>query len=170
LAAWRLGVESTNFTVGFGYDSNGNLTTMPGVTGLTYDVENRLLTASGEQYWYGPDNKRVWLKKSGGTEFLYFYGIGGKRLGVYQKYTYLGSPYLSLVRDEVYFAGKRIKSGAQAVADDRLGSTRKGDGVASRFYPYGEEFGATPTRKFGRSLRRITGMRGRGWIMRINVL
>jgi RHS repeat-associated protein len=135
------GLTNRITTAGFGYDSNGNLSTMPGVSGLTYDVENRLLTASGEQYWYGPDNRRVWLKKSSGTEFFYFYGIGGKRMGVYRKYTYLGSPYLSLERDEVYFAGKRIKSGAQAVAEDRLGSTRKEGTTASRFYPYGEEFG-----------------------------
>ena len=40
--------------------------------------------------------------------------------GVYRKFTYLGSPYLTLVRDEVYFAGKRIRSGGVAVAEDRL--------------------------------------------------
>jgi RHS repeat-associated protein len=135
------GLTNRVSSAGFSYDSNGNMTTMPGVAGLTYDVENRLLTANSEQYWYGPDNKRVWLKKSGGEEQFFFYGIGGQRMGVYRKFTYSGSPYLTLVRDEVYFAGKRIKSGSQAVAEDRLGSTQKGDGVASRFYPYGEEFG-----------------------------
>jgi RHS repeat-associated protein len=135
------GLTNRVATAGFGYDSNGNMTTMPGAAGLTYDSENRLLTANAEQYWYGPDNKRVWLKKSGGEEQFFFYGIGGRRMGVYRKFTYLGSPYLTLVRDELYFAGKRIRSGGVAVAEDRLGSTRKGDGVASRFYPYGEEFG-----------------------------
>jgi len=37
-------------TAGYSYDSNGNLIQMPGVTGMNYDVENRLLTASGDQY------------------------------------------------------------------------------------------------------------------------
>jgi RHS repeat-associated protein len=89
----------------------------------------------------------VWLKKAepNNTEFFYFYGIGGRRMGVYRKFINGGNARLSLERDEVYFAGKRIRSGGYAVAEDRLGSTRKGDGVASKFYPYGEEFGATPT-------------------------
>ena len=34
---------------GFGYDANGNMTQMPGVTGtLTYDVANRLVGVAGE--------------------------------------------------------------------------------------------------------------------------
>jgi RHS repeat-associated protein len=133
------GLTNRITTAGFGYDANGNLTAMPGVTGLTYDVENRLLTANGETYSYGPDNKRVWLRKSSGEEYVYFYGIGGRRMGVYRKV----SSSLALQREEVYFAGKRIRSGAQAVAEDRLGSTRKEGTTASRFYPYGEESGTT---------------------------
>jgi YD repeat-containing protein len=66
------GLTNRISTAGLGYDNNGNMTTMPGVTGQTYDVENRLLTANSEQYWYGPDNKRVWLKKSGGEEQFFF--------------------------------------------------------------------------------------------------
>jgi RHS repeat-associated protein len=136
------GLTNRITTAGYGYDANGNLTTMPGVSGLTYDVENRLLTANSETYSYGPDNRRVWLRKSAGTEYIYFYGITGRRIGVYRKFTNLSLNYLSLERDEVYFAGKRIKSGSLAVTEDRLGSTRKEGGTASKFYPYGEEFGA----------------------------
>lgn len=54
----------TNFT----YDANGNMTTMPqgaGTATLAYDVENRLISSSaGEQYAYGPDNKRIWRRKA----------------------------------------------------------------------------------------------------------
>jgi len=36
---------ATNHIVGYGYDLNGNLTSMPLVT-MSYDVENRLVQAT----------------------------------------------------------------------------------------------------------------------------
>ena len=41
-------------TAGFSYDANGNLTQTPSVSGMSYDVENRLLAATGEHYRHGP--------------------------------------------------------------------------------------------------------------------
>ena len=35
------GLTNRISTASYGYDANGNLTTMPGVSGLAYDVENR---------------------------------------------------------------------------------------------------------------------------------
>ena len=65
-------------------------------------------------------------RAANGVEYFFFYGIGWRRMGVYRRHNFSlpakGSG-LSLERDEVYFAGKRIKSGAQAVAEDRLGET-----------------------------------------------
>jgi hypothetical protein len=50
---------STNQIVGQTYDANGNQLSGPLGT-LTYDPENRLLTATGVQYGYDSANKRVW--------------------------------------------------------------------------------------------------------------
>ncbi len=49
-------------TGGYGYDANGNLTSMPNLT-LSYDIENRMVQAVGsvtERYVYDPGNQRVW--------------------------------------------------------------------------------------------------------------
>ncbi len=52
---------------GYGYDLNGNMTTMPKGTGsmtLNYDLSNRVSSISSvdgtEDYVYAPDNRRVW--------------------------------------------------------------------------------------------------------------
>ncbi len=52
---------------GYGYDLNGNMTTMPRGTGsmtLNYDLSNRVSSISSvdgtEDYVYAPDNRRVW--------------------------------------------------------------------------------------------------------------
>src|SRR5689334_3754528 len=57
--------KATNriMSTGFSYDANGNMTASPLLTGVTYDVDNRLKTASGDQYGYDPSNKRIWKKK-----------------------------------------------------------------------------------------------------------
>lgn len=54
---------------------------------LTYDVDNRILTASGtssEWYGYAPSNKRIWKKRlvSGSTHegLIYFYAPDGTKL------------------------------------------------------------------------------------------
>ena len=77
---------TTNRVVGYGYDANGNTTSIPGFT-LRYDVENRLVqTVLGgvESYGYGPDNKRVWRAKASGDTEFYFYGLSWERQGIYR--------------------------------------------------------------------------------------
>jgi len=68
---------------GYTYDANGNLTAMPGQT-FTYDVENRLVQASGssgtEKYGYDPFNRRMWKLHPNGKEEVTFYGAQGEQL------------------------------------------------------------------------------------------
>jgi len=130
-------------TAGYTYDLNGNLTALPGVTGMAYDMDNRLTTANGEAYAYTPANQRVWLRKAGGAERFTFYDLNGQRLAEYAPWVNGGTLYFVQVKAELYFGGKRIRSGGQAVAEDRLGSTRREDSTASRFFPWGEENGST---------------------------
>jgi len=110
---------------------------------MAYDVDNRLTTANGEAYAYTPANQRVWLRKAGGAERFTFHDLNGQRLAEYAPWVNGGTLYFVQVKAELYFGGKRIRSGGQAVAEDRLGSTRREDSTASRFFPWGEENGST---------------------------
>ncbi len=68
---------ATNQIVGQSYDANGNQTS----GGYGYDAENRLVSATGLQYAYDSQNKRVWKSVlSGGnlTQEVYFYGVAGR--------------------------------------------------------------------------------------------
>jgi RHS repeat-associated protein len=116
-------------TAGYGYDANGNLTSMPLLT-LSYDIENRLVQATSslngtEYYVYDPGNQRVWKEGK-----VYFYGVEGNLLGTYGDGS--NTDY------NVYFGGKLIWQEAAAglaahpVNADRLSSTVK-------HFPYGEE-------------------------------
>src|SRR5262245_35139443 len=79
--------QATNQIVGLGYDAAGNITYDPLNGGtMTYDPENRLLTASngaGGSYTYDADGKRV-KRITGGQETWYIYGDGGELLAEYQ--------------------------------------------------------------------------------------
>jgi RHS repeat-associated protein len=130
----------TNRFGAWGYDANGNATSLPGATtmNLIYDAANRLLHAADgssvdEWYAYAADNKRVW-KRIGttGVPVVAFWGIDGTRMGeftVEQRTPEGGSLTLALVRAStppLTFAGKRI------MTEDRLGS------VNGSYYPYGQ--------------------------------
>ena len=132
---------------GFGYDANGNMTQMPGVTGtMTYDVANRLKTAAGETYSYGADNRRHW-KTSGGTQTWTYWGIDGRMAG---EFTWTnGVPTAGPVA-ELWFAGRLIRTrDGTTVFTDRVGSVRlrvtTAGGPSERhgYFPYGEEQTAT---------------------------
>ncbi len=134
-------------------DANGNMTPGAGVL-PGYDVANRMASAqlvSGgtEYYGYAPDNKRIYRNTPNPVfrkiEWT-FYGVYGEKLGVFRLG---GSPFgawFSVVRTNVWFAGRLITedttnpfaSSLSAVMRDRLGSNRAG---GARFYPYGEEIG-----------------------------
>src|SRR5271156_2900254 len=136
---------ATNQIVGVTYDANGNQLS----GGYGYDAENRLLTAAGIQYGYDSRNKRVWSGATSGssvTQTVYFYGVGGQRLGIYSFTTPPsagGAPQLSDGAKSlgVYFGGKRVGTVVSGVAgsftQDRLGSN-------GSYYPYGEARGTVP--------------------------
>ncbi|MBK9169629.1 MAG: RHS repeat-associated core domain-containing protein [Bryobacterales bacterium] len=111
----------------YAYDANGNLTAMPSMWGMTYDVENRLVAANGEEYGYAPDNRRVYKKQADGTEWVYFYGVTGQRLGTYRLHR-TPPTWLEAVQQERYFAGRRLKQ------ENRIGS------VNGKYWAYGENY------------------------------
>jgi RHS repeat-associated protein len=132
-----------------GYDANGNMLSLPsyGYSGVSYDVENRLVSVptaynadnpyQTEQYAYAPGNQRIWRRMSDGTEELYFYGIGGQKLGTYKPFIYNNGGFtVSVIDTNLYFGSRTIVSRGVTVVPDRLGSNRAG---GSRYFPYGEE-------------------------------
>jgi RHS repeat-associated protein len=77
---------ATNRINGLGYDAAGNITSDPLTGGtMTYDPENRLLTATsggGGSYTYDADGRRV-KRITGGQETWHIYGCGGELLAEY---------------------------------------------------------------------------------------
>ncbi|MFN9460172.1 MAG: RHS repeat-associated core domain-containing protein, partial [Acidobacteriota bacterium] len=157
---------------GYAHDANGNMTAMPGYNNLTYDIDNRLLSANGngswEQYAYLADNKRVWKQTNQNgnpVEQYYLYGVGGERIATYIATISEGALLLTNPSREVYFGGRLIWQNGKAVLRDRLGSVmaRAGDYTALErhdYFPYGEE--RTPSigdrNKFGTYHRDQTGL------------
>jgi len=100
---------ATNRISGYGYDANGNTTSTPSLGTIGFDIENRITTVLGETYGYAPDNKRVYKRKSTGVEEVFYYGVGGQRLGVYTPKTNGGLQYFELTTTWQYFAGRRLQ-------------------------------------------------------------
>src|SRR5271165_6872857 len=155
---------ATNQISGYGYDSNGNTTYMPGSSPLYmgYDVENRMTSATEysipqELYAYDPGNRRAWkgaVNSSGviTAEEMYFYDPSGKKLGTYV--AQFGSPGQWIATDlQVHFGKRRVAHWAGSTINtqvilvnttlDRVGSVRNAgsQSSASAFYPYGEDKG-----------------------------
>jgi RHS repeat-associated protein len=161
-------VDANNRIVGQSYDANGNMTSGASST-LTYDVDNRVITAAGlssEQYSYNPSNKRVWKKRATGggnfAEDVYFYGIDGQRQATF---TLQSGAYWVLKSADIRFAGKLLYTNNAWVATDRLGSIRyrKPTGAGERldFFPYGEERPSSTAQdrdKFATYMRDDTGL------------
>jgi len=161
--------QSLNRVSAHSYDANGNTTAMTGASGLSYDVDNRLLgvttQTSTEQYGYLADNKRFWKSATAGESY-YLYGVGGQRILTYTAtlpggvLTFGANPKM-----DVAFGGRVIRVNGAAVVQDRLGSvvTRSiGSGAVDqhRYYPYGEEIETTTgdRNKFGTYHRDQTGL------------
>ena len=129
-----------NQVVGQSYDANGNQTSYNGL-GLTYDPENRLLSALGlTDYLYDSQNKRIWKGTfSGGSmvaQEVYFYGVNGQKLGTYSV-SVSGSQFVvTTTQTAVFFGGKRVAVNGVAFVSDRMGSN-----TAGRYYSYGEDRG-----------------------------
>ena len=142
---------TTNRVVGQFYDYNGNQLSTSAFSGavLTYDPENRLLTAPGVQYAYDTQNKRIWkgtLDTNGNLtgQELYFYGIDGQKLGTYSLADQYSQGHATILSENpystnlaVFFGAKRVAVGGVAFVPDRLGSKGK-------YYPYGEERNSPP--------------------------
>jgi len=137
-----LGVNpANNQIVGQTYDANGNELSAPAGGALTYDSENRLLTAPGVQYAYDSQNKRVWAGTLDGngnltSQTTFVYGANGQMLGEYSLTFKSGTLRVNPTILTVYFGKKRIgvtnSSGVTtAFSPDRLGSS-------GQYYPYGE--------------------------------
>jgi RHS repeat-associated protein len=123
---------ATNRIAGYTQDGNGNILGLPNGTTLTWDVENRVTTATAggtvETYYYAPDGKRVYRKAADGKQYIYFYGVMGERIGPYFMGPYVGQLMMNGT-PPAYFAGRRL-----GTATDRLGSVR-----VTSYYPYGEQ-------------------------------
>ena len=107
---------------------------------LNHDAENRLATATSgsavESYSY--DESNHWVEKVfGSSDYLYFYGPGGRLLSIRS----VSSGLTSVVADRVYFGGLLLGSagsmGSQDVSTltDRLRTAETG-------YPYGTDIGS----------------------------
>ncbi len=158
------------------YDANGNMTTDQNGATYTYDVANRMVSAvvSGgtETYAYDAENKRISKISASGGQTIYIYGAFGEKLAVaagggtagpQNSVGQGGTGPSSLVSvNNVYFAGRLIKQGADAsghpdyyasvytnVAVDRLGSVltpvngQSTPPASTRYLPFGEELAAT---------------------------
>ena len=140
----------TNRQNGQSYDANGN----PAGGYLKYDVENRMIAGPSGYYAYDHAGKRV--KKVGGAEEFYFYGIGGQKLATAVCTGPEDGTGCGPTLYNVYFGGKLVKSKGAVVATDRLGSVRgELDGGSMTYYPYGEERTSTADgrEKFGTYMR-----------------
>lgn len=152
-------------TAGYTYDANGNLTALPGVGALTYDVENRMVGDPTSSYVYGQDGRRIFASSVG---YIHFYGIEGWELGSYAPALNSGQNGWTFATQTkyVYFNGRLIQSSVgatagQVVVADRLGSVRaKGKTATYSYYPFGEEYTTTAQGiyKFGSYYRDGTGL------------
>jgi RHS repeat-associated protein len=148
------------------YDLAGNLISDQngggcGNPNYGYDAANRLVSVSvsggTERYYYTADNKRVSTISSSGAQTVFIYGAFGEKLSWV---TSTGSILNGgLMYNNVYFAGRLIKQGTDAVSGtsptspypddyfvgiDRLGSvTTLAHGTATTILPYGEEYDGT---------------------------
>jgi RHS repeat-associated protein len=154
---------ANNQLVGYGYDANGNLTSLPGVGTLSYDVANRMVGGSGASYVYSQDGRRIY--ESDTLILLHFYGIDGRELGSYTPYINLAQGVWTFTTQSkyVYINGRLIQTSnatsSQVVVTDRLGSVRaNGTGTTYRYYPFGEEYTATAAYKFGTYYRDVSGL------------
>lgn len=133
---FSVAVNNKNQMVGYAYDLAGNLT-QDGLDSLTFDAENRVITANTVSYAYDGNNIRV--SKSNGT--LYWADDNAQTLST-------SDLSGNVNRDYIYFNSRLVASvangGANYYLADRLGSTAvvaSGDGRSivweADYYPFG---------------------------------
>ncbi len=125
--------NNNNRIVGLGYDAAGSITSDPLTGGtMTYDAENRLLTATsggGGNYVYNADGKRV-RRITAGQEIWHVYGCGGELLAEYEanaqptaplkEYGYRGGQLL-IVAESGSGGGVSFVKPAMKPGDDLIG-------------------------------------------------
>jgi hypothetical protein len=81
------------------------------VTGVTDDIENRMLTAAGKTYRYSQSGQRIYMN-SGTAQGINYYGVDGRKLGTYQPAINIDYVSFTTLNKNVYFNGR---AGAQQV-------------------------------------------------------
>ena len=134
---------------GYGYDANGNVTTLPQSSGnlaLSYDVENRFQTSGGVLMF---DMEGEPLYDSGAGKYS-IWDLNGRRLR-HESITIgvnppagQAIPNYTITDRNIYFGDRLIQSNSKTVLVDRLGSVRANEsGERFEYLPYGEEFNLT---------------------------
>ena len=122
--------QASNRINGLGYDAAGNITLDPLTGGtMTYDAENRLLTATsggGGSYVYNSGGKRV-RRITAGQETWHVYGCGGELLAEYaagaapsaplKEYGYRGGQLLIIAESGSGGGVSLVKPASESIAD-----------------------------------------------------
>jgi RHS repeat-associated protein len=116
-------------------------------------IEVATLSNGYAMYGYDAQNKRIWNWTGSTDQYgknvsgysVYYYGIKGERLGLYNfivgYYAGSKSPVLenATTSNEIYFGARRL------APLDRLGSARSVNGGLASYYPFGEDKSTNPT-------------------------
>jgi RHS repeat-associated protein len=112
---------NNNRIVGLSYDSAGNLTNDGGKV-MTYDAENHMVSATGGNYGYDGEGKRV-KRVASGQEWWYVYGLSGELVA-----EYLWTAPTTVQKEYGYRGGQMLVVGETGnvrwLVQDHLGSTR----------------------------------------------
>jgi RHS repeat-associated protein len=138
--------ESTNriTTSGYSYDLNGNLTAMPGITGIAWDVLDRMsgtsVPGTTRLFSYDAFGRRMDSGTYPYGHHIYFYDTGGRLLAEYAN-VYSGA---TPTKKYEYLAGQQLGQ-----YKDRVGSVRNTNGgISSHYYPFGEEITSTANDRY----------------------
>ena len=99
----------------YGYDAQGNVTTLGGVTAYQYDAFNRMTAAGGMSYYVNPEGQR--LRKTGSAGTTYFAPDRSGSLlaeyinGAWVDYVWLGGRLI----------GREVNGQLEAIGDDQVG-------------------------------------------------
>jgi RHS repeat-associated protein len=138
--------EATNriTTGGYTYDLNGNITAMPGITGIGWDVFDRMsgtsVPGTTRTFKYDAFGRRMDSGTYPYGHHIYFYDMGGRLLAEYGN-VYSGA---TPTKKYEYFAGQQLGQ-----YKDRVGSVRNTNGgIGSHYYPFGEEITSTANDRY----------------------
>jgi uncharacterized protein RhaS with RHS repeats len=158
--------------INFGYDANGNVTTIDGsynITGTTYNWKNLPTAITVNEtniYNYRYDHSGLRVYKQEGDNIHYLRGAFGEILAVYKNGSH---DYWNIVRPDGAVIGRREGSTRLYYHRDHLGSTRavvnaSGTMVQTYdYYPFGLEM---PGRSYTAGVQSREGSPLMSWIQR----